>query len=173
MKLTKSTIYKIYEKHYNELLRIAVGIMGNMTDAEDVMQDLALAIMEKADKFAVANNVKAFLNTAIRNLAKDKYRKKRRENSIALDLLPESIISVTENGLLSLEERDLLKKLLSKYSQSDREVFLKYFIDGYSTRELAIKMGIKEKTLSKKLLRMRKKIAKEYLLFMIFLFIFR
>ena len=173
MKLTKNTIYKIYEKHYDELLHIAVSLMGNMMDAEDVMHDLAIAIMEKADKVAVANNVKAFLSTAVRNLSKDKYRKNRRENSIALDLLPESIISVTEKGLLSLEERDILKKLLLNYSQGDRDVFLKYFIDGYSTRELAIKLGVKEKTLSQKLLRMRKKIAKEYLLFMIFLFISR
>ena len=173
MKLTKNSIYKIYEKHYNELLRIAVGIMGNMTDAEDVMQDLALAIIEKADKFAAANNVKAFLSTAVRNLSKDKYRKNKRENSIALDLLPEGSISVTEKGLLSLEEHDILKKLLSKYSQDDQEAFLKYFIDGYSIRELALNLGVKEKTLSQKLLRMRKKIAKEYLLFMIFLFIFR
>ncbi len=173
MSAGNNRIFETYEKYYNELLRLAVGIMGNLPDAEDVMQDLGIAIIEKEEKFKVANNIRAFLRAAVINLSKDKYRKNKRESSIVLDLFPESNINITEKGLVSLEERELLEKILSNYSLKDRETFLRYFVEGYSVRELAIMLGVKEKALSQKLLRMRKKVAKEYLLFIIFLFIFR
>jgi len=60
----------------------------------------------------------------------------------------------------TLEQRDLLLKLLSKISEEDRSLMLLKEVEGHSVEELAEMTGMNENTIKVKLFRTRQKLVK-------------
>ena len=60
----------------------------------------------------------------------------------------------------TLEQRDLLMKLLSKISEEDRSLMLMKEVEGHSVEELAEMTGMNENTIKVKLFRTRQKLVK-------------
>jgi RNA polymerase sigma-70 factor (ECF subfamily) len=60
----------------------------------------------------------------------------------------------------TLEQRDLLMKLLSKVSEEDRMLILLKEVEGHSVEELAQMTGMNENTIKVKLFRTRQKLLK-------------
>jgi RNA polymerase sigma-70 factor, ECF subfamily len=60
----------------------------------------------------------------------------------------------------TLEQRDLLMKLLSKISEEDRSLMLLKEVEGRSVEELAEMTGMNENTIKVKLFRTRQKLVK-------------
>jgi RNA polymerase sigma-70 factor (ECF subfamily) len=60
----------------------------------------------------------------------------------------------------TLEQRDLLLKLLSKVSEEDRKLILLKEVEGHSVEELADMTGMNENTIKVKLFRTRQKLLK-------------
>jgi RNA polymerase sigma-70 factor (ECF subfamily) len=59
-----------------------------------------------------------------------------------------------------LAQRDLIVKLLSKLSESDRHLILLKEVEGHSVEELAEMTGLNENTIKVKLFRTRQKLLK-------------
>jgi RNA polymerase sigma-70 factor (ECF subfamily) len=59
-----------------------------------------------------------------------------------------------------LAQRDLIVKLLSKLSDSDRHLILLKEVEGHSVEELAEMTGLNENTIKVKLFRTRQKLLK-------------
>jgi RNA polymerase sigma-70 factor (ECF subfamily) len=60
----------------------------------------------------------------------------------------------------TLQQRDLLVKLLSKISEEDRSLMLMKEVEGHSVEELAEMTGMNENTIKVKLFRTRQKLVK-------------
>jgi RNA polymerase sigma-70 factor (ECF subfamily) len=60
----------------------------------------------------------------------------------------------------TLEQRDLLLKLLAKVSEEDRMLILLKEVEGHSVEELAQMTGMNENTIKVKLFRTRQKLLK-------------
>ena len=171
MKDDITKVFDAFEANYNYLLKRAVSILGNIEDAEDAMQDLAETIITNEIDFREAKNIKALLNTAAYNKSLDIYRKNKRtmEHTQSFEIDH----GIIEKGFETAEKRELINKLLADVDPVLKEVFIKHAVYGYTLRELAKELGVKENTLAQKLKRVKIKLTKQYLLFTIILTIFR
>lgn len=102
-------------------------------DAEDVLADVVLRLLERADLLAEVENVTAYLFTALAHRIADLFRKKREQPPTVL--LPEQARepAAPENA----EDRLELGQALSLLSTAERAVWLAVELEGFSFRELA------------------------------------
>ncbi|HVI52938.1 MAG TPA: sigma-70 family RNA polymerase sigma factor [Candidatus Sulfotelmatobacter sp.] len=98
-------------------------------DAEDVLSDVVLRLLERADLLAEVENVTAYLFTALANRIADLFRKKREQP------LPENAPEppVPEDA----EEQLGLSQALSLLGTAERAVWMAVEMEGFSFRELA------------------------------------
>ena len=69
---------RIYEKHKNNLLKLAVVLLGDVHAAEDIVHDVFVHVARTRANLKVTGNLKALLATAVanraRNYRRDAYR---------------------------------------------------------------------------------------------------
>ena len=75
-------------------------------------------------------------------------------------LLPNTAYRLQRAVDTTLEQRDLLLKLLAKVSEEDRSLILLKEVEGHSVEELAQMTGMNENTIKVKLFRARQKLLK-------------
>lgn len=64
---------------------IAVGIVGDASAAEDVLQDAAIVALRKLDQFQAGTSFRAWVGTIVRNVALNALRSDRRRRSAVAD----------------------------------------------------------------------------------------
>lgn len=142
---------ELYEKHYPELFRFAVGVYKNTTEAEDVTQEVFIRALQNADIFEDLgqNQRRAWLFRTLKNLMCDRHRRTRLENAYLESREMEAVYF--EPGIEETENRMLLAKL----SAEDRTLFHLRYEEGYSASELAEMFHIPAGTIRARLSRMR------------------
>jgi len=132
-------------RHEDRVYRTAAAIMGNAMEAEDVMQDVFIKVMEKSPVFASDEHEKAWLIRVTVNHCRSKLRSPwRKRVEPLLETYPAR----------DAESRELLEtvhKLPGKYRVS----ICLFYYEGYSTREMAEITGQKESTVRSQLARAR------------------
>ena len=75
---------QIYLKHKNDLLKLAVVLLGETCAAEDIVHDVFVHVAQTRDRIKVASNLKGLLVTSVANRARN-YRRDayRYRNSLA------------------------------------------------------------------------------------------
>jgi len=68
---------QIYEKYVDTLLTLAMGLLNDATEAEDVVQDVFVSFARSANGFTLRGNLKAYLTTAVVNRVRDRIRRQR------------------------------------------------------------------------------------------------
>jgi RNA polymerase sigma-70 factor (ECF subfamily) len=75
---------RLYIKHKNDLLKLAVVLLGETCAAEDIVHDVFVHVAQTRDRVKVASNLKGLLVTSVANRARN-YRRDayRRHSSLA------------------------------------------------------------------------------------------
>ena len=141
------------KRHENKIYRIAIAIMGNKADAEDIMQDVFLKVLEnKTPHFESVEHETAWLTRVTVNHCRNRLRSHWwKKTEPLLDIYP-----AQDNEQQYLLET--VNTLPSKY----RIVIVLFYYEGYSTNEIADITGQKEPTVRSQLTRARH-ILKEFL----------
>ncbi|MCL2071896.1 MAG: RNA polymerase sigma factor [Oscillospiraceae bacterium] len=147
----------LVQKHENKIFRTALAIMGNETDAEDIMQDVFLKIIEKKPQFESEEHEEAWLTRVTVNRCKSSLRLFWRKKSRPLhDIHPanEAVLPIYggECGESSLLET--INTLPPKY----RIAIYLFYYENYSTKEIAEITNQKETTVRSQLSRARGKL---------------
>ena len=71
----------VMRQHNQRLFRLALGLVGNPQDAEDVLQDSYVRAFEKRASFAGRSGLGAWLASIVRNQAIDCLRARRSRRS--------------------------------------------------------------------------------------------
>lgn len=120
-------IEEIIRRDGDKLFRAAIAITGNKTEAEDVVQDAFVKLMEKQPRFESDGHETAWLVRVTVNLCKNRVRSHRwRKTEPLLDDYP------TQNK----EETHVMQTVLSlpvKY----RAVIYLFYYEGYTAKEIA------------------------------------
>ncbi len=74
---------------YGRLWVIAAGIVGDRTEADDIVQEAAIVALRKLDQFALGSNFSAWLSEIVRRCASNHERKMRKRGTFATD--PQSL----------------------------------------------------------------------------------
>lgn len=83
----------------------AVGIIGNATKAEDVVQEAVVIALGKLDTFAAGTNFEAWMGSIVRYVAMNQYRKERGRRTETID--PVTIDRHSSASEPTAPERDL------------------------------------------------------------------
>jgi RNA polymerase sigma-70 factor (ECF subfamily) len=122
-------------------LGLALKIVREQLEAEDVVHDAFIAIVERADQFKPERGtVVAWLVTTVRNLALDRARRRiRRAQIMDEELRHEPAEPIADPERLSWHERErhLVRAALSKLSASQRATLEIAFFEGLSYPEIA------------------------------------
>lgn len=141
---------EFYDRQVKRVYRLAMVMMGNISDAEDVTQTVFLKAWEKKPDFRDADHEIAWILTTTRNQCKDIHKSFYRRKRADLENAPEP--QVTLGTQMDSEIWEALQSLAEKY----RMVLYLYYYEGYSVRELSVILRRRESTLQTQLATGRK-----------------
>lgn len=141
-------IEKIVDEYSDLLLRVAFTYMKNISDAEDMVQDVFLKLVKDYPAFENRQHEKAWLIRVTINQCKNRLKSAWFKKTEAIK---------DTNLSFSDEEKDVINAIMElpvKY----RSVILLYYHEGYSIKEISNILDIKETTISSQLQRGRKQL---------------
>ena len=163
----ESALDECEKKYGGELIAISQRITGSQEDAKECLNDTLLQAW-KAIPTARPRNLRYYLIRIVRNISLDRVRqansKKRKGLTVAFDELSECLPDNLSYISLSNEEdiaADINSWLLT-LNDERRAVFIRRYYLMESVRDISKEFGIKEKTLSCTLTRLRSSL-KSYL----------
>jgi RNA polymerase sigma-70 factor (ECF subfamily) len=150
-----TVLYKTYREY---LLNIARKLLGNESDAEDVLHS---AFVRVANNFTNIGEVSChqtrnYLVIIVRGLALNLLRERRRANAISLDDFGEAEVSLTvEDQTLKQIEYEVLHQALDQLPPEYRDVLYLMYFEELSVKEIVKRINCSESAVKKRLERAR------------------
>ena len=168
------------EQAFAELMRayyafaygIAIDIVNNPHDAEEVVQDTFLNVYRGLAQYEERTKFGSWLAKIARNCALN-WRREQRENTVSISEVGEGVIQYTgslDEQLIRDEELEMVRRAMNTLSQKDRDIARSYYLEGASYDELIRTHGLSYKAISFRLSRAKRTLAKrlQYLLNVVF-----
>jgi len=141
-----AAIAEIYDRHASIAFGLALKIVRDERDAEDVVHDAFVAIVERADQYRTERGtVVAWLVTTVRNLALDRARRRTRRAQITdEELRHEPVDPVVDPEATSLAEFEhrAVRAALDLLPAAQRATLETAFFEGLSYPEIAERDGV-------------------------------
>jgi RNA polymerase sigma-70 factor (ECF subfamily) len=134
----------LVRRYYRAAFALALGVLGERADAEDVCQDAFVKALERLDECRDPARFVQWLMVIVRNRALS-YRSYRKVRDTS-ELLPETA-AARDSPLSDVTRAELgehLVKALKLLSQVQREVVLMHDMEGFAHKEIAGLLGISE-----------------------------
>lgn len=150
----------IYQTYRQLMFYVANRILENDQDAEDVVHDAFLKVIEYIDRIDRPRcpQTRAFIVTITENKAIDLYRKRKNHSIVPLE---EEYIGILERSKIEqVEESDSLTQAILSLPGRYREVLLLKYAQGYSMDEIAVLLSTTVENVKKLIQRARKKLEK-------------
>ncbi len=136
----------LYDRHASVLFPVALRIVRERSEAEDVLHDAFVAVRERAGQFSEERGTAiAWLVTLVRNLSIDRTRRRDRRGAIVRDVLmnePSARAAGPEQLTAGAEEREKLLRALSTLPDVQRATLEIAFYEGLSYPEIAEREGV-------------------------------
>ena len=146
----------VFQQYYRPLCLYALHYLHDLDEAEDVVQDCFVRLLEtnklkslivcsSAKSRLASPQLKSFLYTSVRNASIDKLRRK---NPILQDVSPSDLqgLITDEQAVDSSSREASLWTAIEQLPDRCRELFLMSKRDGMTYREIAEELGLSEKT---------------------------
>lgn len=143
----RAAFSELVERHQAAVFRFARSISGDVTEAEDALQETFISAWRHAAQFREEGSVKGWLYSIARNAvlsAKRKAASRPVEYEPTLEALGRSAgWGDASQGLAAvLERRDSVEHALSRLSPEDQEILLLRDVEGLSGEETARLLGL-------------------------------
>jgi RNA polymerase sigma-70 factor (ECF subfamily) len=142
----RSAFIALYDRFSTPLFSLALKMLANQTEAEDLLQEVFLSVWNKADTFRAARgSAFSWVVAQLRNRAIDRMRSRRRRGELleahAPDLEPTSsaTASSAENCETSERAREV-RSAMGQLSDDQREVLRLAYFEGMTQAEIAEKL---------------------------------
>jgi RNA polymerase sigma factor (sigma-70 family) len=140
-----------YVKYRSELLTHANRLLKNSSKAEEITQDALVKFMLAAPELESESHTISYLHRTIENLCMDQFRLEgRRPNLVVIDDAQAEVeakwqVSGDHSETLSnAEDAAVIRQALALLSPAERAALVMWEMDGRSTAEIAVELGIKE-----------------------------
>jgi len=139
---------RIYEKHKNDLLRLAAALLGDRNTAEDVLNDVFVSFTQRMGDFRLTGHLKNYLATCVANRARDMYRMRQRKKTIALDDVgaDESDAIGPRESAIRNDHYRRLSEAMDQIPYDQREVVTLHLVSGMKFRQIASSQDISVNT---------------------------
>lgn len=134
----------LVRRYYRTAFAVALGVLGNRQDAEDVVQDAFVKAIDRLEDCREPAKFVQWMLVIVRNraLSHRTYRKIRETS----ELLPE-IAEADDSPFVDAarsELADTLQSALATLSKVQREIVLLHDMDGWTHKDIADSLGITE-----------------------------
>ncbi len=163
--MTDKELEKIYNEAYRAVYWTAMSLLKNEADAEDVVQDTFVTLIESYDTMKDKDKVIPWLKKIAANKCLNRLTRTKTDavedeffddvEAIAEDFLPDSIVESEE------ARRIIMDIINNKLSDEIRRTLILFYFDDMSTKEIAEALGVPEGTVRRRLNFARNKIKKE------------
>jgi len=153
---TEREFSQIYQEYQPFLLRYVSAIVKDKNLSEDIVQETFCEMLDQFEKFREHPNQKGWL---IKTAGYKMREISRKINSKELIPLQEDMMQPMKNDI-AYEMKELDIVMSEAFDENEREYFLKYYLRGYSVRELADKEGVTENSMRVKLYRLKEKLRR-------------
>jgi RNA polymerase sigma-70 factor, ECF subfamily len=150
---------EIFRDHSRMVYRTAFTITGNHQDADDVLQNIFLTLLEREFPMDFRTSARAYLYRAAVNMALKTIRSRKRRRLVDGVELLEAPPPVTE-GNSDEEIRRSLREAIARLKPRAVEILILRYEHGYSDAEIAKMLGKSRGTVAVTLYRARAKLKK-------------
>jgi RNA polymerase sigma-70 factor, ECF subfamily len=162
----KQAFAQLVETHSDKIYRLALKMLGDEQDAEDIMQETFIKALKNIQNFEGRSKISTWLYRIAVNESLMLIRK-RKGITVDIDqeyetdegeLIPRQITDwccLPENELMSSETHQVIDRAIQTLSDANRAAFLLRDIEGLSTQEAAGVLNISESALKVRLMRAR------------------
>ena len=135
----------LYDRYASMLLPLAIRIVRDRSEAEDVVHDAFVAVSDRAGQYvAERGSVVAWLVTLVRNLSIDRTRRRDRRGTLTRDVLahePHALgnrhVEDPESLASGASEREKIRRALATLPEAQRTTLEVAFFEGLSYPEIA------------------------------------
>ena len=156
---------EIIHKYNRKLFAIAIHMLRNRQEAEDVVQDVFIKMWMMGNKLDEYNDLCALAVTMTKNNCLDMLRKwKHIDNDTDGSLMMDADPSPSPiDKMVTAEDESILDRIIEELPPLYRNLVQLREINGLSYEEIAIKNGVNINTLRVTISRARKMIKEKYL----------
>lgn len=141
---------ELVDRFSDKIYNLAIGLLKNPDDAQDIVQDTLLQVFQKIDTFREEAALSSWIYRIALNFSYMKIRKNKRHDHLDIDeYMPKfqqsgmhsqplnNWADKAENQLLRKEMRELIMTNIDKLSEKYKTVLVLRDIQGFSTEEVA------------------------------------
>jgi RNA polymerase sigma-70 factor (ECF subfamily) len=155
----KSRVLPVSHKIY----RYALRLLGNMHDAEDVVQDIWLRLWDRRDRLGDVKNIEAFAFRMTRNLCLDRIKLKKPQyyddrEEMAFRFEEADTKPDPEQSLQLKNTMEMLERIISNLPEQQQTLLHMREVEGLEYEEIAGMTGLEINTIRVNLSRARKKL---------------
>ena len=151
----------IYRRHYAEVARFAMYMVGDRSKAEELSQDVFVWLADHPNAYeSRLGTLPAFLKGVARNLLRRQWRDERRWHS--LDEIAAQELAAPREELSNGVDAALLRKAISSLPLKYREVIVLCDLEGESYEEAALVLQCPVGTVRSRLHRARRLLTEQF-----------
>jgi RNA polymerase sigma-70 factor (ECF subfamily) len=151
---------KIFREHAQLMYRSAFSVTGSRQDAEDVLQNIFLKLLQREVPIEFRKNPRAYLYKAAVNRALDVVRSRKRQNLIHDVEVLETASADESVAVADDEQRRHLLEAISQLKPTAVEILILHYEHNYSDAEIAKILGKSRGTIAVTLYRTRARLKK-------------
>jgi RNA polymerase sigma-70 factor, ECF subfamily len=154
-----SLFVRLLLQHQNAVLRYILPLVGNLDDAQDVLQETASALWQKFDQYDPRQPFLPWAKRFARNEVLMHHRRRRRYAFLTEELIETLVERHEEREQGAQQRRDALQQCIDKLPEADRLLLdHRYAAGGMTVQELATEAGQTANVLYKSLARIRRQL---------------
>lgn len=151
---------EVYERYAASLYALCIRYVGDRELARDLMHDSMMKIFDTIGKYRPTGSLKSWVSRVTVNLVIDYLRRSRRFDTVSIEERQERIPEPSNDEMMSVPKAELLR-MVERLPDTKRVIFNMFCVEGYSHKDIAAMLGIKEKTSSSLLFKAREQLAGE------------
>ncbi len=135
---SREALARIYEKYLDSLLTLAMGLLNDASEAQDVVHDVFVSFAKSAPAFGLRGSLSGYLATSVVNRVRDHKRRLRRQ-ALGRDaesrIVPHS--AEPDQMVIFGEEAARLNQAVARLPEDQREVVVLRLTADMKFREIA------------------------------------
>jgi RNA polymerase sigma-70 factor (ECF subfamily) len=145
---SKDALCRIYEKYRDDLVRIAAGLLNDVSTAQDVVQDVFLMLVRSAGNLKIRKSLKGYLTTCVANKIRNLNRAKRTQEPVSLDAVKPATSNskAPDQYVICDEEFQHLYQAMTKLPYEQKEAVILHIQGKMKFREIAKLQAVSIKT---------------------------
>lgn len=130
------------------LFSVALKKSGNLTDAEDLTQEILLAALSYLNRGGVITNMPAWLSSTLNHKWSDMLRKKYKLPTISIDVVADEL---EEESIPDEPSAEQVRREVAYLAKLQRDVIVKLYLQGKKVQAIADELGVPKGTVLSRL----------------------